>query len=591
MKNISWRLVIVLLVIIVALVFILPTVIPARFKLTEESLLKLQKEAIPGEIINKLDELKNQDYKSKKSFLDTIEIAIAEEQTSKYGSLILKHAEKWTVWPHKFINLGLDLQGGMHLVMEVETEKAEEGAIERISQTMLTQLKKERIRHLGIDLVDNTKISVKIKGQENKKKFEAFVDKDYKDLRMNQNTEDDVTRYLLDLSDKDADYIKKMAVDQALETIRNRIDAFGVSEPDIRIQGEKRILIQLPGITDTNRAKELIGRTALLEFKLVDDTRNIDAAVRGNVPPGTEILYGIKENKETNRSIKVPYLLKKRAILTGAYLKDARVQIDPQSNEPYVSIDFDRKGGRIFSQITEENVKRRLAIVLDNKVYSAPVIQEKIAGGSARITGSFTTEEARDLAIVLRAGALPAPVHVIEERTVGPSLGKDSINKGLVSMCIGGILVVVFMGIYYKGAGLIADFALIMNIILIAGGLAGLQATLTLPGIAGIILTIGMAVDANVLIFERIREEMRIGKTPRAAVYAGYDRATVTILDANVTTLIAALVLFQFGTGPVKGFAVTLSLGVISSLFTALVLSRLIFDYFLITRKIKRLSI
>jgi len=228
---------------------------------------------------------------------------------------------------------------------------------------------------------------------------------------------------------------------------------------------------------------------------------------------------------------------------------------------------------------------------LDDKVYSAPVIQEKISGGKARVTGHFTTEEARDLAIALRAGALPAPVDIVEERTVGPSLGTDSIRKGLISMCVGGILVILFMVVYYRGSGLIADVALLLNILLIAGGLAGFQATLTLPGIAGIILTIGMAVDANVLIFERIREELNIGKTPRAAVDSGYDRATLTILDANVTTLIAALVLFQFGTGPVKGFAVTLSLGVIASLFTALILTRMVFDYYLMKRKTKHLSI
>jgi len=283
------------------------------------------------------------------------------------------------------------------------------------------------------------------------------------------------------------------------------------------------------------------------------------------------VLYEVKEDPETRRVIKIPYLIKKRTLLTGANLTNARVQIDSQYNEPYVSIDFDKKGGRDFERITGANVKKRLAIVLDKKIYSAPVIQERISGGQARITGNFTTEEAHDLAIALRAGALPAPVFILEERTVGPSLGSDSIRKGLVSMCVGGILVILFMIVYYKGSGLIADFALILNIILIAGGLAGFQATLTLPGIAGIILTIGMAVDANVLIFERIREEISIGKTPRSAVDAGYDRATLTILDANVTTLIAALVLFQFGTGPVKGFAVTLSLGVISSLFTALI--------------------
>ena len=497
-----------------------------------------------------------------------------------------------TLWPHKKINLGLDLQGGMHLVLEVDTEKAVESTIERLSQEMRSLLKKEHIRHIALNRVEGSRISIKLQDQKNVDRFEKLIDKEFKDLRMvSRSTQGEILTIVMDLPDKETDQIKKLATEQALETIRNRIDQFGVSEPDIRQQGEKRILIQLPGIKDTKRAKDLIGRTALLEFKLLDENHDLNAAMQGNVPPGSEVLYGIKEDPETKRIIKTPYLIKKRTLLTGAHLMDARVQIDSQYNEPYVSIDFDKKGGRDFARITGANVKKRLAIVLDNKVYSAPVIQEKITGGEARITGNFTTEEARDLAIALRAGALPAPVNILEERTVGPSLGADSINKGLTSVCVGGILVLMFMIIYYRGSGIVADFALILNIILIAGGLAFFQATLTLPGIAGIILTIGMAVDANVLIFERIREEMNLGKTPRAAVDAGYDRATLTILDANVTTLIAALVLFQFGTGPVRGFAVTLSLGVLSSLFTSLILTRLIFDYFLIKRKIRSISI
>jgi preprotein translocase subunit SecD len=277
--------------------------------------------------------------------------------------------------------------------------------------------------------------------------------------------------------------------------------------------------------------------------------------------------------------------------LTGEYLTDARVQIDSQFNEPYVSIDFDNKGARLFERVTEANVKKRLAIVLDGHVYSAPVIQEKISGGSARITGHFTTEEAHDLAIVLRAGALPAPVEILEERTVGPSLGRDSIEKGILSMIIGGILVILFMGVYYKGSGLIANVCLVLNILLIAAGLAAFEGTLTLPGMAGIILTIGMAVDANVLIFERIREEIRLGKTPNAAVETGFGKATLTILDSNLTTLIAAVVLYQFGTGPVKGFAVTLSIGIVASMFTAIIVARLIFDYFIFQRRVKRISI
>jgi preprotein translocase subunit SecD len=496
------------------------------------------------------------------------------------------------IWPHKKINLGLDLQGGMHLVLEVQSEKAVESTIERLAQDMRIALKKDQIRATGLDQIQGAKISLRIEGKDQIDKFDKLLNDSFKELRIqSRNLDGEALSISLDLPDKEVARIKKMAVEQALETIRNRIDQFGVSEPDIRLQGENRLLIQLPGVKDTQRAKDLIGKTALLEFKLLDETHDVDAAVKGVVPPGTEVLYEVKEDPQTRRAVKTPYLLMKRAILTGSYLTDAKVQIDSQYNEPYVSIKFDKKGAQLFEKITEENVKKRLAIVLDQKVYSAPVIQEKISGGEARITGRFTSEEARDLAIILRAGALPAPVKILEERTVGPSLGTDSIHQGLIAGLVGGILVVLFMAIYYNGSGLIANLALIFNIIMIFGGLAAFQATLTLPGIAGIVLTIGMAVDANVLVFERIREELRRGKTPRASVEAGFENATWTILDANVTTLIAALVLFQFGTGPVKGFAVTLSLGVISSVFTALVLTRVIFDYLVVQRKIKQLSI
>ncbi len=496
------------------------------------------------------------------------------------------------LWPHKQINLGLDLQGGMHLALEVETDKAVESTVERIAQEIREQLKKKRIRQVVVERVQGTLLSIRINNEDKIEQVKKLLDDEFRDLRLlSQSRADGTDTIMLDLPDKNRAHIKKMAVDQALETIRNRIDQFGVSEPDIRRQGQNRILIQLPGIRDTERAKDLIGKTALLEFKLVDDTHSLQAALKGDIPPGREILYEIDENPQTHRTTHTPFLIKKRTLLTGAYLTDARVQIDSRFNEPYVSITFDKKGARIFERITGENVNKRLAIVLDNNVYSAPVIQEKIAGGQARITGNFTTEEARDLAIVLRAGALPAPVKILEERTVGPSLGADSIRKGLISMMIGGIVVVLFMMIYYKISGLIADVALALNIVLIGAGLAAFQATLTLPGMAGIILTIGMAVDANVIIFERIREEIAVGRTPRAAVAAGFERATLTILDANVTTLIAAVVLFQFGTGPVKGFAVTLSLGVIASMFTALILSRLVFDFLLQKRKAKSLSI
>jgi preprotein translocase subunit SecD len=316
-----------------------------------------------------------------------------------------------------------------------------------------------------------------------------------------------------------------------------------------------------------------------------------ETALQNGLPPGTEILYQTNVDPATQRTRKIPFLLKKRTVLTGQYLTDARVRYDQTKRSYYVAIDFDRKGARIFERITGDNIHKRLAIVLDNKVHSAPEIQDRIAGGSAVITGSFTAEEAEDLAIVLRAGALPAPVKILEERTVGPSLGKDSIQKGFISMIVGGVLVILFMLIYYKASGLLADIALLLNILLMGAGLAAFQATLTLPGIAGFILTIGMAVDANVIIFERIREELTIGKPPRAAIDAGYNRATLTILDANVTTLIAAVVLFQFGTGPVKGFAVTLSLGVIASMFTALIFTRVVFEMYFSGRKVNNISI
>jgi preprotein translocase subunit SecD len=496
------------------------------------------------------------------------------------------------LWPHKKINLGLDLQGGMHLVLEVNTEKAAESSIERNFQEIRELVRKNQIQNVSVERPSPLKISVQVQGKENIDKFKTLLDKELRDLRISNRREDAETfAAVLDLPDKDVLQMKKLAVDQALETIRNRIDQFGVTEPDIRRQGENRILIQLPGVQDPQRAKDLIGRTALLEFKLVDEAHDLNSALQGSVPAGSEILYKIDEDRDTKRTSKTPFLLKKSALLTGASLTDARVQLDSQYGEPYVSIEFDKKGARMFERVTGENVNKRLAIVLDNKVYSAPTIQERIAGGKARITGRFTMEEARDLAIILRAGALPAPVIILEERTVGPSLGADSIRQGLMAMAVGGALLLIFMGIYYRLSGLLADFEVLLNVVLTGAGLAALGATLTLPGIAGAILSVGMALDNNILIYERIREELRLGKTARGAVDAGFDRATLTILDANVTTLIAAAVLYQFGTGPVRGFAVTLSLGVIASIFTAVVVSRVVFDYVLDTYKVKKISI
>ncbi len=494
--------------------------------------------------------------------------------------------------PKDKIHLGLDLQGGMHLVLEVEADKAVESSLERIIEELRQSLRKKKIRYLDLKREGIKGILLTLMRGDDRSLLGELIEEQFPDFSVDRGPgSQEGVPLILTLSDAAKSNIRQMAADQALETIRNRIDQFGVSEPDIRPQEDFRILIQLPGIKDPARAIELIGRTALLEFKLVDEENSLEAALKGNIPAGSEILYQISIDRETGARRKIPFLLKKRTLITGEYLTDARVQIESQFSEPYVSLTFDARGARLFERITGANIGKRLAIVLDNNVESAPVIRDKIPGGRAQITGSFTIEDARDLAIVLRAGALPAPVKILEERTVGPSLGRDSIEKGRNSMVIGGLVVIGFMILYYGLSGVIANIALLLNILFIMAGLAFFGATLTLPGIAGIILTIGMAVDANVLVFERIREELRLGKPPRAAIEGGYSKALVTILDANVTTFIAALVLFQFGTGPVRGFAVTLSIGIIASFVTAVFMTRIVFDYLFIVRRWKKISI
>ncbi len=494
--------------------------------------------------------------------------------------------------PKNKIQLGLDLKGGIHLVLEVETNEAVKTTTDSLAEEIETTLKKEKIPYLEVKRVGEDGIALKLIRAEDVEQLKELIKKEYPDLIWKgEKVEDRLHLVSLKLKPERVTQIKKMAVSQALETIRNRIDQFGVAEPDIRQVGEDRILVQLPGIKDPQRAINIIGKTARLEFKLVDDEHSVQEALTGKIPPGDEILYGITEDPVTHRQVKVPYLLKKRTLLTGEYIIDARVLIDPQFNEPYVAITFNKQGAKIFARVTEQNVGKRLAIILDNKVHSAPVIREKIPNGQARITGNFTLEEAKDLAVVLRAGALPAPVKILEERTVGPSLGHDSIQKGVRASVIAGIIVLIFMAVYYGLSGVVADVALLANLLLLLAGLAMFQATLTLPGIAGIALTIGMGVDANVLIFERIREELRLGRTPRAAVEAGYSKAFWTIFDANTTTLITAIILFQFGTGPVKGFAVTLSLGILANMFTAVFMCKAIFDYLLYRVEIKKLSI
>jgi len=467
-------------------------------------------------------------------------------------------------WPASFsqpLNLGLDLKGGIHLVIDVDIEKVVSQQVSDNINTIRRTLREEKIRYKKLDS-NATQVSVVLKKSEDADKAERLLAKVMTGYEIEQSDEN---TFVFTISESEAKEIKSYAIEQTIEVIRRRVDALGTTEPVIMRQGDRRVLVQIPGYEDSARAKSIIGQTAQLDFKLVDEKGDLDSALAGRIPAGSMIAYFADGR---------PILLKKRTELSGKDVTMARITIDSQSNQPAVSLKFNNQGGRKFDRLTKENVKKRFAILLEGVVQSAPVIQERISGGTAQITGSFTTADAHNLAIVLRAGALPAPIKVVEERSIGPSLGADSIEQGLNSIIYGFIAVLIFMVVYYRLFGLFANIALAFNIILIAAAMSMIGATLTLPGIAGIVLTIGMAVDANVLIFERIREETNNGKTPFAAIDGGYNKAFSTIMDANITTLIAAIVLFQFGSGPIKGFAVTLSVGILASMFTAIVVTR-----------------
>ena len=493
------------------------------------------------------------------------------------------------VIPTEKIHLGLDLQGGMYLLLQVEEEKAVESYVEQVRSNLADALKEQGI---PAGRVEREKEIVVLEASGSRERVDNLLNQRFPMLHEKTSSgEGGIWKYQLVLDSRDVENSKRHAVEQALEIIRNRIDQFGVLEPEITRQGINQILIQLPGVKDPERAINLIGKTALLEFKLVDDEGNLEEALMGNVPPGDIILYQRSVDPQTGAARRVPYLLREKTLMTGDVIKDARVALDSQFHEPYVAMEFNDIGARLFEQITGANVKKRLAIILDNNVYSAPVIQERIAGGRAQITGRFDTKEASDLAIVLRSGSLPAPVKIIEQRTVGPSLGQDSIHKGIISILLSAIVVAIFMVIYYRYSGLVADSALILNVILTLAALALFRATLTLPGIAGLVLTIGMAVDSNILINERIKEELRLGKTVRLAIDQGYHRAFTAIFDSHVAALISGVILYQFGTGPVRGFAVTLCIGLLANLFTAVFVTRLVYDMITLKFAIKRLSI
>jgi preprotein translocase subunit SecD len=486
------------------------------------------------------------------------------------------------------IQLGLDLQGGTHLLMAVKLDEAVKTQIRRRGDDLKTELKNNKIDFQDVSVDADGNLIVKLKSSSDRSSFLDLAQKSFSDLTVASNADSSGPgpTFSLNFKPQEMQQIRTNAMDQALETIRNRIDQLGVRETTVAKEGDNEILVQLPGIQDPERAKELIGKTAVLEFKLVDDTNNVQDAIKNGPPPGDEILYG-----QTDQGGREPYLVESPVLMTGDVVTDARVRPGARLEGPYVAVELDNRGAEIFDAMTASNVGRRLAIILDNTVYSAPVIKERIPGGHVQITGRFSMEEAHDLAIVLRSGALPAPVEIEEERTVGPSLGRDSIRQGELSFVIGAGAVLIFMAVYYSGAGLLADFGLSLNILLLICVMAALGATLTLPGIAGIVLTLGMSVDANVLVNERMREELRAGKSTREAVKLGYERAWSAIRDSNISTFAAGLILFQFGTGPVKGFAVTLCVGVLTGLFSCIVVTRAWYDYRISMRKLAHISV
>jgi len=501
-------------------------------------------------------------------------------------SLTTTLPEWWTaaLLPSRQIRLGLDLQGGTHLLLSVDLEKAVENALDQNAEELRRAFREANITGIEVQR-DGQALRVRTATQEAKNNADTVLTEQFPMLTQTGAPTPAEREVALVLDRREIQRLREYALDQSLETLRNRIDQFGVSEPTVQRQGSQEILIQLPGIQDPARAKALIGKTAVLEFKLVAEG---EEAAGGD---GTVVLNGQEVEPLSGQVRRVPYTLEKKTLMTGDVVADARVRPSSDFEGPYVELVLNDRGARLFEQVTGENVGRRLAIILDDTVYSAPEIREKIGGGRASITGSFDIKEARDLAIVLRAGALPAPVSIAEERTVGPSLGRDSINQGMLSFLVGGSLIVVFMAVYYKMAGVLADLAVTLNILYLLAVLAAFEATLTLPGIAGIVLTIGMAVDANVLINERMREELRLGKNVRAAVEAGYERALPAILDSNITTFLSGLILFQFGSGPVKGFAVTLCIGLVSTVFTAVFCTRVVYDYLLARRRLVTLSV
>ncbi len=486
--------------------------------------------------------------------------------------------------------LGLDLRGGVHFLLQVDMEAALDKATDRYVQDMRQFMRSEGIRYARISREGQ---SVRVRFREAGIRDEAIpvLDREMPDLLIKSSDAGGEFRIVATLRPEVETRIREFALQQNITTLRNRVNELGVAEPIVQQSGLDRVVVQLPGVQDTAKAKDILGRTASLEVRLVDeekmDPANLEAARNGQVPFGVELLY----DREG-----IPYLLKRDIILTGDRISDAQPGFAQDTGEPAVHLNLDGRGAAVFQQVTRDNVGRRIAMILVEKgkaeVVTAPVVRTEIPGGRVQISGQMTVTEARDTALLLRAGALAAPMEIVEERTVGPSLGADNIERGLRSTWMGFAALAIFIALYYAMFGVVSVIALCVNMMLLVALLSMLQATLTLPGIAAVALTLGMAIDANVLINERIREELRNGTTPQAAITAGYERAWGTILDSNITTLIAALALFSFGTGPIRGFAVVHSLGIITSMFSAVIVSRALINYLYGSRrKVEKLPI
>jgi preprotein translocase subunit SecD len=482
----------------------------------------------------------------------------------------------WPKWAQRHLVLGLDLQGGSHILLEVDANSVKKDKLDQVRDDVRRTLRDAKIGYTGLAArTDSVEVRVKDTDLQNALTKLRELSQPLGGLLGSSGQRS------LEVSDAGGGLIRltvppaaitervRQSVEQSIQIVERRVNELGTVEPLIQRQGTDRILVQVPGLQDPTRLKELLGKTAKLDFRMVDLTVPADQAQQGKAPPDSEVLM-------SSTAPKIPYVIKKQVLVSGGDLTDAQPGFDQRSGEPIVSFRFNTSGSRKFAQATVENVGQPFAIVLDNEVISAPVIREPITGGSGQISGSFTVQQANDLSILLRAGALPAPLTIIEERTVGPGLGQDSIEKGELAAYVGSIMVIVFMLVTYRLFGVFANVAVAINVAMIFGVLSFLNATLTLPGIAGIVLTVGIAVDSNVLIYERIREELRGGRNAISAIDAGFKRALPTILDSNITTFIAAAVLFYIGTGPVRGFAVTLGIGIITTVFTAFLLTRLI---------------